>query len=97
MNPQRTPEEELEMAWEAQRFSAVDSERWSCMKDEVRDQYGFTINTDNGTASQDGFTFTWSYNAGEQTLSVQCTDSPFWAPCSVINDRMQSIARNCGV
>jgi hypothetical protein len=22
--------------------------------------------------------------AGEQTLSVQCTDSPFWAPCSVI-------------
>jgi hypothetical protein len=85
------------MACQAQRFSAVDSERWTCIKDEVRDQYGFTITTDNGTVSQGGFTLTWSYNAGEQTLSVQRTDSPFWAPCAVINDRMQSIARNCGV
>jgi hypothetical protein len=56
------------MACEAQRFSAVDSERWSCMKD----------------GEPGWLSFTWSYNAGEQTLSVQCTDSPFWAPCSVI-------------
>jgi hypothetical protein len=85
------------MACEAQDFGAVAADKWTCIKNEVHDQYGFTIDTDNGTASQDGFTFTWNYNSGEQTLKVQCSNSPFWAPCAVINNRIQSIARNCGV
>ena len=46
------------MACEGQHLSAVDSEKWTCIKDAVRDQCGFTITTDNGTASQGGFTFT---------------------------------------
>jgi hypothetical protein len=85
------------MACDAQNFSEVDSDKWTCIKNEVHDDYGFTIDTDNGTASKSGFTFTWNYNFGAQTLQVQCTDSPFWASCTTINGQIQNIARNCGV
>jgi hypothetical protein len=98
-------EEEFEMtdvgstvtACNAQNFNAVDSNKWSCMKNRVRDKFGITINTDSGTAGQGDFTVAWNYNSIAQTLSVQCTRSPSSATCSVINDQVQRIARSCGV
>lgn len=84
-------------ACQAQSFSGVDAHKWTCIKDNVRERYGFAIGTDNGTASESGFTFTWSYDSAAQKLEVQCADSPFWAPCSTINGQIQDIVRKCGV
>jgi hypothetical protein len=85
------------VACDAQNFSAVASGKWTCIKNKVRDKYGITINTDNWTASQDDFTFTWNYDSGVETLMMQCTRSPSMAACSAINDEVREIVRNCGV
>lgn len=58
-------------------------------------QYGVTINTNAGSAVKDGFTIAWNYDANAQTLSVQCTDSPFWAPCSTINSKINDAIEAC--
>lgn len=50
--------------------------------------YGVAITTDTGSATADGFTIAWNYNPAQKTLSIQCTDSPFWAPCSEINGKI---------
>lgn len=85
----------LSSACASQDFEGVTSDKWACAKNAVRDRYGIVVNTDSGTASKDGFTLTWNYNPGAQTLQVQCTDSPWWAPCSAINGQIQDIAGSC--
>jgi len=73
-----------------QTFSPVSSTAWSCLKGQAAAQ-GFPINSDSGSQSDRGFTIEWSYDASAQTLSVTCTDSPFWAPCSTINGKIHEI------
>jgi hypothetical protein len=92
-----TSTESTVTACDAQNFNAVDSNKWSCIKNRVRDELGIIINADSGTASQGDFTLMWNYNPTAQTLRVQCTRSPSSAACSVINGQIQRIVRSCGV
>ena len=80
-----------------QNFSGVDADKWTCIKSKIQDRYGVIINKDKGTASKSGFTFVWDHNPGAQTLVVQCTEKPFFVPCSTVNSRIQDIGRECGV
>jgi hypothetical protein len=41
---------------------------------------------DVDSASADGYTLAWNFNEALSALSVQCTSSPWYAPCSSIND-----------
>lgn len=41
---------------------------------------------DQGTASDQGYAIAWSFVEATWTLTVQCTDSPWWAPCSAIGE-----------
>jgi hypothetical protein len=58
-------------------------------------QYGVTISQPSGSASAHGFTVAWNYVAAAQTLTIQCTDSPWWAPCSTINGKINDAVENC--
>lgn len=77
-----------------QSFNNVTPSAWQCCKTAVAG-FGITITTDSGTQTKDGFTVTWNYNSGAQTLQIQCTDSPWWAPCSTINGKIHDLVEPC--
>jgi hypothetical protein len=68
---------------------------WQSVKQAVAAQYGVQITTDSGTSSGHGFTVHWSYDAGTQILSIQCTGSPPFIPCSVINSEINNKVEAC--
>lgn len=42
------------------------------------------------------FTFTWNFDGGNQTGTIQCTDSPALIPCFVINGAINHAVSDCG-
>jgi hypothetical protein len=58
--------------------------------------YGVTISSDTGSATVHGFTVAWNYFPSKQTGNIQCTDSPWWAPCSTINSKISTEIEGCG-
>jgi hypothetical protein len=79
----------------SQNFTNVNQQVWDCLVQQAAQQ-GVTINTTSGCASAQGFTVCWNWNQGASTLSIQCTDSPWWAPCSLINGKIHDIVVGCG-
>lgn len=75
-------------------YNNVTSAAFDCCKATAA-RYGVTINGNTGSASSHGFTVKWNYNPGAQTLSLQCTDSPWWAPCSTINGKINDAVEDC--
>ena len=73
-------------------YTSVSPEAWAKVKAAVLADYSVTISSDEGTASGDGFTLSWSYD-GISALSVTCLDSPWWAACSVINGQIDSLIK----
>jgi hypothetical protein len=49
----------------------------------------------SGTASRMGFKIAWTYDVANKLLTVECTDSPFYAPCSVINAQIRTWINSC--
>jgi hypothetical protein len=78
-------------------YSGVDPSKWACARDTVSREYGIRIDSDHGEASKRGFTLKWTYEAGAQTLQIQCSKKPFLVPCGVINDRINAAADKCGI
>lgn len=78
-------------------YSGVNASKWACAKDVVSREYGIRIDSDRGEASKRGFTLRWAYEAGDQTLWIQCSKKPFLIPCGVVNDRIKDAAGRCGL
>jgi hypothetical protein len=57
--------------------------------------YGVKIATAVGSATASGVTLAWNYDPAEKTLSIQCTDKPFWAPCSLVNSKINDAVESC--
>jgi hypothetical protein len=75
-------------------YSNVSANAWNCGK-EVAASYGVTINSNSGCGSASGFTVCWNYNPNTLVAQIQCTDSPWWAPCSVINNKINDAVEQC--
>jgi hypothetical protein len=75
-------------------YNNVTPAAWQCGV-QLAAGYGVTITTDQGKASASGFTIAWNYNPSAQTLSLQCTDSPFIVPCSLINNFIDDKVHGC--
>ena len=75
-------------------YNNVTQDVWQCIVSAVA-QYGIPVAADSGTQSAQGFTISWNYNRQAETLSVQCIDSPFWAPCSTVNAHINDAAEAC--
>jgi len=73
-----------------QTFDGVTPEKWQILQVKATEN-GVTLNSDAGQASQQGFTFSWRYDAASATLTIQCLDRPFWAPCGAIHSKVQDI------
>ncbi|MEJ0026853.1 MAG: hypothetical protein WDN01_12570 [Rhizomicrobium sp.] len=77
------------------KFNGVTQQAWECGTEEVKRQYGIVIDSNSGTASKDGFAIKWNYVPAAQTLSIQCTKSPWYVPCSAINNRINDLVEGC--
>jgi hypothetical protein len=75
---------------DAQIFSSITRERWVRMQSKAA-QFGVDLTGDSGQASQKGFTFSWTYDEDAQTLTIQCLEHPFFAPCSLVNSKLQEL------
>ncbi len=56
---------------------------------------GVPITGDTGTATTMGVTIRWSYDPASETLVIECTDAPFFVPCSVVHSRVSELIRSC--
>lgn len=63
----------------------------------VERDYRIRIDSDQGEASESGFTLKWTYDAGAQTLEIQCTDKPFFVPCGMVSSRIKDTAARCEI
>lgn len=77
-------------ACEAQTFENVDGGAWERLLQKA-EGYGVAISGYSGESSRDGFTIAWNYDPASGRLLLQCTDSPWWAPCGMINDKMREL------
>ncbi len=75
-------------------YNNVSANAWNCIK-EAATSYGVTINSNSGCASASGFTVCWNYNPNTLVLHIQCTDSPWWASCSMINGTINAAVEQC--
>jgi hypothetical protein len=82
------------MACAMQSFNNVTPSAWECCKKGVS-QFGITVTANSGNQSKDDFTVAWNYDPAAQTLTIQCTDSPWWAPCSTINGKIHDMIQPC--
>jgi hypothetical protein len=74
----------------AQTFHNIIPEKWFALKAKAA-QNNISLIGDAGQATQQGFTFSWQYDAATATLTIQCLDHPFWATCGSINSRVHDI------
>jgi hypothetical protein len=85
------------MACDPVSYAGVDSLKWECAKEVVKREYGIGIDSDQGEASERGFTLRWSYDASAQELEIQCMKKPFVVPCGMVNGRINDTAAKCGI
>ena len=69
----------------------VTEAQWAKIKTEAAEYVKIT--SDSGSASSNGFTMNWHYDQG--SLTIQCTDKPWYLPASVVNDKLSEIVEQC--
>jgi hypothetical protein len=77
-----------------QSFDNVSETVFNCLVQKAA-TFGIVISSNSGEATKDGFTVRWDYNPGAQTIQLQCTDGPWWAPCSTINGKIHQLVDEC--
>ncbi len=77
-----------------QSFNNVSQDVFNCLVNKAA-SYGITISGNSGQGTKDGFTVTWNYDPAAETLQLQCTDSPWWAPCGTINSTIEGVVEGC--
>ncbi len=78
----------------AQVFTEFSPEKFTCLQEKVADQ-GIAIDGHQGSASKDGITIAWDYEADSQTLTIQCTAAPFYLSCGTINVTIHNWVDSC--
>jgi hypothetical protein len=74
----------------SQTFSNITPDKWTALQAKAA-QNNISLNGDSGQTTQQGFTFSWQYDAASASLTIQCLEHPFWAPCGVVNGRVHDL------
>jgi hypothetical protein len=83
------------MACDPVAFNNVDANAFNCLKQKAADfanSHNFPLPpiNDTGTVSHSGFTATWAFDAAASTLTITCTEKPFFVSCGFVNGHVQS-------
>jgi len=68
-------------------FSDVTPSAWVRVQAAAK-PYGVVLTGTRGSSQSHGFTVNWLYDISGKKLQVQCQDSPWFIPCSAINDHL---------
>lgn len=82
------------MICETQTFTGISQDRFDCLTQAAQNT-GVAIAGNGGEASKDGITIRWQYDPASQVLELQCTGSPAFIPCGLINARIQAMVDGC--
>jgi len=82
------------MACKAQSFSGVERAAFERLIRKAADT-GLPISGDQGEGEKSGFKVRWRFDANEQRLEIQCLSAPFWAPCSLVEGRIERLVEEC--
>jgi hypothetical protein len=72
-------------------FQNITRERFQAIRARIRAQADTAVMGDTGVASGNGFTATWTYSDPNQTLSIQCTDKPWFVSEALVADKIRAL------
>ncbi len=75
----------------SQTFSDVTPTHFEMLARKASAAAGVTLDGYSGSCSRNGFTVIWDYDPDDQTLVIQCTESPFSVTCGSINQRIHDL------
>ena len=78
-------------------YTGVGTTEWNAARVAISQSYGLHIESEQGEETKSGFRLRWAYDPGAKTLEIQCLDKPRLIPCGMVNSRINSLARDCGV
>lgn len=78
----------------AQRFTGVGPAVFACLQSKGA-AGGVPMAGATGQATTMGVTVRWDYDATAETLVLECTDAPFFVPCSTVTERLKSLVEGC--
>lgn len=78
----------------AQIFSGITAAMWQQISQQATDN-GLPIEGNSGRKTKDGFEVSWDFDPASGRLELQCHNSPFWAPCSLIQEKVEEIVKSC--
>lgn len=58
-------------------------------------KHNVAIASNQGEATASKFTIAWNYDPSEGIITLQCTDSPIFVPCSIINAFIDRTVKDC--
>lgn len=79
----------------AQTFSNITPQKWLTIQTKAAAD-NISLRGDTGQITENGFTFTWQYEAPSGILTIQCLDHPFWATCGAVNGKVHDVVDSLG-
>lgn len=76
-------------------FQRIDRLKFKAVRARINAQADNTSQSDDaGTAEGSGFSASYSYDDKAQTLTIQCTDKPFFIPESLVEAKIRSLVES---
>lgn len=79
------------MAFPPQVFGGITPNHFAQIVDEVQKETGVVVPGNSGTATQSGFTFSWTYNPASGMLSIAVIDKPWAIPYELIQLKINEL------
>jgi len=79
----------------AQTFNNITPDKWLALQTKAAAD-NINLNGTSGETTNQGFTVTWQYDAASATLTIQCLNHPFWAPCGSVNGKIHDLVDSLG-
>lgn len=78
------------MSCPAMTFESITPERYNALIQTAQAQ-GLNITGLTGSTHYQGMDFTWNYDSAAESLTILCTDKPFFVPCSMIEEQIRKL------
>jgi hypothetical protein len=75
-------------------YDGITVSTWLAIKARIVDEGYAVTPAASGTASADGFTISWAYDAPSGTLRITCEDSPWLVSCDMINGEIDRLVKS---
>jgi hypothetical protein len=79
------------MPFPPQVFAGITPSHFAAIVSEVQKETGVVVSGNSGTASQSGFTFSWTYDPPSGMLSIVVINKPWVIPYELIQTKIDEL------